>query len=68
MGAGAGRAAWNLITSDPFRFAVYGPFTSWNAKKAAHMAVQGEAAAISTAASPCVLQSSAPTAGRQGPA
>ena len=32
-----GRAAWNRITSDPFRFAFYGPFTSWNAKKATHM-------------------------------
>ena len=32
-----GRGASNLITSDPFRFAFHGPFTSRNARKAAHM-------------------------------
>ncbi len=38
---------------------IHRPAIGLKRKKAAHMAVQGETAAISTAASPCVLQSSA---------
>ena len=47
---------------------IHGPAIGLKRKKAAHMAVQGEAAVDMAAASPCVLQSSAPAAGRQGPA